>query len=246
MTKKKKLKVNKPFKVPNRKHRVFRIFKWVLRKFIGKYEIINEAGDIPEKCLLVGNHAGKKGPLHYELYLPIYHAKWGAHEMLMGYASRFKYLKNVLYIQKLGMKKSKATRKALFEAIFSKRIYRGMKIMGTYPDARIMNTIRDSITALDANMALMIYPEDSSKGYDDAPKKFLPGFSFIAERYYKLRGEDLPVYSVYISVPNKKIIIGKDPVYINALKKEGLNREDIAEKLRTSVNDLYYKYIEEK
>lgn len=246
MTSKKRLKVNKPFKVPNRKHRVFKIVKWVFRKFIGKYEIINEAGNIPEKCLLVGNHAGKKGPFHYELYLPVYHAKWGAHEMLEGYVSRYKYLRNVLYIQKLGFKKGKATRKALLEAIFSKRIYRGMKIMGTYLDARIMNTIRDSITALDANMALMIYPEDSTKGYDDTPKKFLPGFSFIAERYFKLRGEDLPVYSVYISVPQKKIIIGREPTYINALKAEGMNREEIAEKLRVSVNDLYYKYIEDK
>ena len=243
---KKKLKVNKPFKVPSRKHRVFRIVKRVLRKFVGKYEIINEAGDIPEKCLLVGNHAGKSGPLHYELYLPVYHAKWGAHEMLGGYVSRFKYLKNVLYMQKLALKKGKATRKALFEAIFSKRIYRGMKIMSTYPDARIMHTIKDSITALDSNMALMIYPEDSTNGYDDTPKKFLPGFSFIAERYYKLRGEDLPVYSVYMSIAKKKIIIGSTPTYINELKSEGMSREEIAEKLRTSVNDLYYRYIEEK
>ena len=246
MTRNKKLKVNKPFKVPNKKQRIFRVFKWVLKKFVGKYEIINEAGDIPEKCLLVGNHAGKSGPMHYELYLPVYHAKWGAHEMLEGYISRYKYLRNVLYIQKLGFKKGKATRKALFEAIFSKRIYRGMKIMGTYPDARIMHTIRDSITVLDNNIALMIYPEDSTNGYFDEPKKFLPGFTFISERYYKLRGEDLPVYSVYISVKNRKIIIGENPTYINALKKDGLTRDEIAEKLRNSVNDLYRKYIMDK
>ena len=63
----------------------------------------------PEKCIIVANHNNKKGPLIYELNLPIFHVTWGAYQMLGSYKDRYLYLRNVLYIQKNGVGKIRAT-----------------------------------------------------------------------------------------------------------------------------------------
>ena len=49
----------------------------------------------------------------YEFSFPIKHATWGAYQMLGSYKMRFKYLRDVLYMQKNGLKKGKATFKAM-------------------------------------------------------------------------------------------------------------------------------------
>lgn len=243
--KKPKQKKKYQFKTPSRKQPVWRIVKPILKLFgFRNIETINLAGEIPSKCIFVGNHNGKKGPLGYEIYLPTYTVKWGAYKMLGNYKDRYDYLRNVLYIQKCHKNKFVATVKSLFEALFSLLIYRGIKVIPSFNDARILKTFSYSLNVLDNDMAVMVYPEDSSTGYYDEPIKYLNGFVALSEFYYKRRGEDLPVYPVYMHLKKKKFIIGK-PLKVNELKQEGLSREEIAEKFRVESNALYQKYVKE-
>ena len=200
---------------------------------------------MPDKAIFVGNHEGKKGPLMYERYIPKTVCPWGAYQMLGGYVDRYKYLRNVLYIQKMSMKKFPATIKACFEAIFSILIYRGIKVIPSFPDARLIKTLNYSTGVLDDNKSVMVYPEDSNNGYLPELTKFFNGFVMLGEYYYKKRGEDVPVYPTYISLKSKKLIIGK-PLKINELISQGLSKDEVADRFRVEVNNLYHEYILEK
>ena len=104
-----------------------------------------EGEQFPEKCILISNHNNKKGPMVFETNLPLFHVTWGAYQMLGSYKDRFHYLRDVLYMQKNGLSKFKATMKAWFEAIFSIYMYKGLKVLPSYPDARFRKTLHYSI-----------------------------------------------------------------------------------------------------
>ena len=153
-------------------------------------------------------------------------------------------MRDVLYIQKNGVNKFKATLKAGFEAIFSIFIYKGMKILPSYPDARLIKTLKYSMNMLNAGYAVSVYPEDSNKGYFKEMTHFFPGFVMLAQQYYKTTGEDLPVFPVYYGRKKKKIVVGT-PLYVQDFVNQGLDREEIAEKFRLEVNQLYYDHFKE-
>ena len=234
------------FYKPNKKQPVWKVVKPVLKNlFYNKFEVINLAGEIDKKSVLVGNHEGKKGPLVYELYLPLFSVKWGAYGMLGNYRDRYNYLRNVLYIQKYKKGKFISTIKASFEAIFSKLFYRGIKVLPSFPDARVLKTFTYSVEVLDGNNAVMVYPEDSNDGYFEKPKKFFNGFVGLCEYYYKKRGEDLPVYPTYLHLKKKMLVIGK-PFRVNELKNQGMTRSQIAEFFKDQVNALFDDYVKDK
>ena len=243
-TKQKKKRKTKEYKVPSKKQPVFKIFG----KIIGlsyKCEVESLIDEIPDKAIVVANHSAKQGPMALELNYPKFNVKWGAHEMLGSYKSRFLYLRNVLYIQKLHKSKLFATLKAAFEAIFSIYVYKGMKFIGTYPDIRIRHTIENSMKVLDAGATVMIFPENSNEGYFDELVSVFPGFVMLAERYYKKTGEDVPVIPAYYSKKHKKIIVGR-PLYVQELVKEGLDRQGVADRFKDEINALYKAYFKDK
>ena len=233
------------FKLPPKKQPVWRVFKFVCRPFflVKNVEFLGEK--FPKKCIIISNHNNKKGPMVYEFSLPTRHVTWGAYQMLGSYKMRFKYLRDVLYIQKNGLKKFPATLKAGFEAIFSIYTYRGMKVIPSYPDARFRKTLQYSMECLDNDLAISMYPEDSNKGYFDEMTHFFSGFVVLAQQYYKKTGEDLPIFPAYYGRKKKKIVVGK-PLYVQDFVKQGLNREEIAEQYRLAVNQLYYDHFQEK
>ena len=232
------------WKVPKKRQPVWWFFGKIFHLFYNVKEVVNVGEKLPKKCIIVSNHHNKRGPMVYELNMPIKHATWGAYQMLGNYKMRFKYLRDVLYIQKNGKKKFPATLKAGFEAFFSIFVYRGMKIIPSFPDARLRKTIQYSMEVLDSGMAVSVYPEDSNDGYFEEMGHFFPGFVMLAQQYYKKTGEDLPVYPVYYGQNKKKIVIGT-PLYVQQLANEGKNREEIAEVFRQAVNELYYDHFKD-
>ncbi len=178
-----------------------------------------------------------------EFFMP-FNVKWGAHQMLGGFGSRFKYLRDVHYMQELGKNKFVATVRATVEAIFSKMLYKGVKFIGTYSDARFTETVEQSMTVLDNNMSVAVFPENAAEagGYLAEPEKFLPGFVAVSEQYYKKSGEDVPVYPIYYS-HDKKLLIVDRPKYIGEMKKSGMTRDEIAESFRENINSLYREHI---
>ena len=123
-------------------------------------------------------------------------------------------------------------------------IYKGMRMMPTYPDARFTNTLRQSCKVLDANLAVMIFPENSNDGYHEVLTEFFPGFVMLAEKYYRTKGEDVPVIPAYYHVKKRIQIIGK-PMYVQDYVKQGMNREEIAKVFCDAVNQLFYDYVQD-
>lgn len=244
--KEKKVKKEKEYKVPSRKRPIYKVVQCFLRLLYRKPKVINLAGDIADKSIVVANHSAKSGPPALDLYYPKFTVKWGAHEMLGNYSSRKAYLRDILYIKKCGKKPGFATSfKASFIALFSLRVYRGMRMMGTYQDGRFATTLRNSVKVLDAGMSIMVYPENSNEGYKEVLTEFFPGFVMLAEKYYRQKGEDLPVYPVYYSIKKRIMVIGK-PMYVQEFVKQGLDRYQIAQRYCEAVNQLYFDYVQEK
>ena len=236
-------KKQKEFKVPGKFQPFYTCFKPIMRLIFKKPEIINLAGDIPDKAIVIANHSNKSGPPALDLYYPKRTCKWGAYQMFGNYKSRYNYLRNILYIQKCKASPRKATLVSPILAVLNPMIYKGMRMMPSYPDARLMQTIKNSSKVLDANMSVMIYPEDSNDGYKDVLTGLFPGFVMLAEKYYRTTGEDAPIIPVYYCIKKRIMIIDK-PVYMQEYVKQGLDRYQIAEEFKVKLNDLYFKYVE--
>ena len=233
------MKKAKEYKVPSRSQPIFSIVKIPL-KLIFKSKVINEHGSIPDRAILISNHSAKSGPASIEVSLDHFNVKWGAHEMLGSFKERYKYLRNVLYMQKLGKGKFYSIVKGFFEACFSKMLYKGMKFIPTYTDIRFSKTIKMSLKVLEANASICIFPEDSNKGYFDVLTHAFPGFVVLAEQYEKKHGEDVPIVPMYYHKRSRTIIVG-EAFYQSKLRAQGLSREDIAEYGKDRINDIYFK-----
>jgi len=234
------MKKKKEFRVPKRRQPVWRPVASILKLFYKKPEIVNLNDRLPTRAILVANHAAMGGPMIYALHLPIFHATWGAHQMLGNYRMRFHYLRDVYFMQKRGMKKFPASLIAAFEAAFSIYFYRGMKMLPTFMDARFAATVRNSVTCLENDVSVMIFPEDSSEGYHDILTSFFNGFVILAERYRKKTGEDVDICPVYFCKRKNVIYIGKTSKLSDY---PDLNRDQIAERFRLQVNALYTDYV---
>ena len=163
--------------------------------------------------------------------------------MLGNYKERFYYLRNVFYMQKRGFSKAKANMKSWFEAAFNKYLYKGMHVIGTYNDGRLKTTFKQSMTVLNNDIGIIIFPEDSNKGYFDVLTKFNNGFVALSLMYYRKYKIDLPVYPCYVS-PKKRVIVIDKPILVNELLNQGMNLGDVSEIFKNKVNNLYYSYIE--
>lgn len=234
------MKKKKEFRVPKRKQPVWRPTAAILRLFYKKPKIVNLNDELPQRAILVANHAAMGGPMIYALHLPVFHATWGAHQMLGNYRMRFHYLRDVYFMQKRGMKKFPASLIAAFEAAFSIYFYRGMKMLPTFMDARFATTIRNSVTCLENDVSVMIFPEDSSEGYHDILTSFFNGFVILAERYRKKTGEDVDICPVYFCKRKNIIYIGKSSKLSDYPDS---NRDQIADEFRRQVNALYTDYV---
>lgn len=233
----------KKFKL-NRKQPFFTVVKGILRPFFRKpRQIIDLAGEIDPRSIIVANHSAKFGPLLLEMYFPVKHCLWGAGEMLGGYKSRFHYLRDVFYMQKRGFRKASATFSAAFEALFSPLIYRGLRVLPTFRDGKLLPTINKSCDALDANLPVMIFPENSDDGYFDVMREFFPGFVLLSQVYRRRTGIDVPVYPVYYHIKKRILVIG-EPCFVGPMLDSGLDRHEVAEIFRNKVNDLYHTYVE--
>jgi len=241
------MKKEKEFKVPNGKQPIYTAFKVIMRMIFKKPYIINlNEGEIAKKSIIVANHSAKSGPPSLDLYYPVKCAKWGAHEMFEDFNSRKAYLRDILYIKKCKKKPGFGTSfKAGLMAIFNPMVYKGMKMMPTYPDMRLTKTIKNSIKVLEAGMSVMVFPENSNDGYKTVLTEFFPGFAMLSERYFKQTGEDLPIYPVYYSIEKRIMVIGK-PIYMQELVKHGMDRKAVSEYYCNAVNQLYFDHVEKR
>ena len=229
------------YKVPSRRQPIFKIVGGFFKIFLGS-KVVNTTGEpLPKQAIIISNHSAKSGPMAIEVSFPMFNVKWGAGEMLGNFKSRYNYLRNVLYIQKLKKNKFVATVKGFFEAIFSKMLYRGMKFIPTYTDMRFINTIKMSEQVLDAGESVLIFPEDSKDGYFDEITAALPGFVMLAETHNKRHEEAMPILPLYYHKKSRTIFVG-ECFCERELRESGMTRAQRAEVGKEKINSLYREY----
>ena len=187
--------------------------------------------------LLLSNHSARKAPTKIELYFKRDLRMWGAHELTEGFKEVHKYLTNTYFHEKKHWPKFWAKTLGTLAAPFFFSFYRGLRIIPTYRDARFMNTLKMSLEYIQKGTPIVIYPEDSSKGYNEIIEHFFSGFVSLLEIALK-KGHDLNVYVAYFQNKNNTFYID-NPVRYSLLKEkyEG-NYDLIAEALRKRMNEI--------
>lgn len=224
-----------------KKQPVYAVVKFIFKIFIHKPKVINLNDEYPTTGIIIADHRGKWGPFFMSLHNPFPVAFIGAYPMLGTYKERYSYLRNILYIQKLHKGKVFATIKASFEALFSKMIYKGMRLIPSYPDMRFLKTVNYVHGTMNNGLPVVVFPEDSEKGYFDELKVLRPGFITLAETIGRRNKVEVPIYPVYEHLKKKLIVIDK-PFYLSELA--GKSKEEICEYARLRINKLYKEYVE--
>ncbi len=236
------MKEKEAYRVPQKRKPFFCCFKQFLKLFIRKPKIVS-LGGVPEKrAIVVSNHSAASGPLTLELYYPNFFIPWGTYEMCQNYRGRFRYLNEIYYRKK---KKLPAPVSFVFAAVaaaVTRGVYKGMSLLPSYPDARLLGTVRKSIQILDDGKSVLIFPENSSDGYKEILTEYYPGFAFLAKTYRRLRNVDLPVYNCYFHKKKRLLIIDR-PVYLKELFDRGMDEREIAAYFKDRVNALAREYL---
>ncbi len=230
----------------NQRKPFFRFIKKIMRLFAKKPNVINynEEG-IADKSIIISNHSGAAGPLQLELWLNHYFVPWGTHEMNGNIKERWNYLTKIYFTQKKHLSKFVAVLISIPAVFVLRWFYKGIELLSTYKDSRLKQTFDNSVKRLDKNQSILIFPENSSTGYKEVLEEFYPGFVTLSKIYYRKRGEDLPVYPVYVFKQEGVILVGK-PHYINPLAQKGMKKEEIATYFMGEVNKLREDYLKEK
>ena len=186
--------------------------------------------------IILSNHVGKSAPLMLDLYLDIPFRFWGAHEMNDGLKSLYKYQSEVFYHQKSHWPLFWARLFCLIASPITYFFYKGLNLISTYKDHRFKRTIKESIETIKKEQSVVIFPEDSDKGYFDNLTGFHAGFAILGKTCYK-KGIDTRVYVTYLNKKKKVYVIDK-PILFSELIKDGFDREKIARKLCDRANEL--------
>lgn len=220
----------------------FRIIKGILKIFVRKPKVITENEILDTNAIYLSNHAGATSPVKHELYFPHNFKFWGTHEMVFTYRERWKYLAyNYLPKKKhygKGISKFLATIILPFVSIF----YRGMELIPTYKDARLLKTLRDSIEYLNQGNSIIIFPENSSDGYHDVLTEYFAGFLMLAKQYYKKTGHNIKIYNMYLRKKDNILVIDK-PICIEEILKDKRDIREIANDFKDRANELSQKTI---
>ena len=238
-------KGKKEYRVKTKDSLFDKLLSKAVRLFKKETQIINLSGEeLPDRFIMLGNHSAASGPMSYRMFLPKRIMTWAAYPMCEGYVSRWKYLYDVFYGQKLHMKNPGRFFAATGFGIVSRIIYMAGGVIPVYNDMRMKTTIEHSMECLNKNVGVLVFPEDSSEGYHEKLTRIFGGFQVLAREYKRKNGEDIPIYTVYYSKKLNKMVIGK-PYFYSELKKT-MTDADMLEYLRDDINGLFEKYLEKE
>ncbi len=187
-------------------------------------------------AIVLSNHEGTDAPMSLEIYYDAPMRMWGAHEMNSGLCKLYSYQTKIYYHQKKHWNIHLARLFCLIASPLTYMFYSGFNLISTYHDARFARTIRESITSLQNGDNIIIFPEDSSKGYLAELEGFFAGFATLGERCLK-QGMDVPIYVSYYKKEENVYIFDK-PIKYSELHAMCGSKEEIADLLRRRCNDL--------
>lgn len=193
-------------------HIVFRFFRFFVRLFYGKVDIIGMENLPRDNAILVANHAQMNGPIVGELYLPDSCYIWCAGQMM--------HLKEVPEYAFSDFWSQKPKRTQPFYRLLSyliaplaSCIFNNARTVAVYRDRRIISTFRETVQLLADGKNILIFPEKDEK-YNNILYAFQENFVEVARLYYKRTGRNLSFVPMYIAPTLKKLYIGKPIVFV--------------------------------
>jgi len=194
-------------KKTQKKSVLFIIIKALIRLFYPKIAI-EGMDNIPEgPVIIVGNHAQIHGPIASELYFPDNFYTWCAGQM-MELKEVPQYAYTDFWSQKPKYMQPFFKVLAYLIAPLSVVVFNHARTIAVYHDARIMRTFKDTITKLQEDKAVVIFPEHDVK-HNHIVYAFQEGFVDVARLYEKRTGKPLHFVPLYIAPNLKKMYLGK-------------------------------------
>ena len=216
----------------------YRGIKQILKIVYKKAEFIYLGEKPTERAIILSNHVGTVAPLTLEIYADYPIRLWGAYEMNSGLKKLYKYQSEVYYHQKKGWNLHLARIFCLLASPLTNLFYKGLNLISTYRDTRFRKTLDESFTAIKDNREnIVIFPEDSSEGYQDEIKALFTGFVLLAEKCLK-NGIDVPIYACYFKKKERQYVFDA-PAKYSELKEKFGDRNAIAEYLCTRCNAMW-------
>ena len=223
----------------------FRFVKGIIRIFRRKPKFEYLGAQPQGACIYVSNHSAASGPVTYELYLPAPIRIWGTYEMCGGFKMRWEYLNRTYYRRKKKYTRFTSFLLATFVTPFVALFYKGMRIIPTYPDMRLMRSVKDSVSELENGTSILVFPEDSSDGYHEVLTKFFGGFVTLAKCYHDKTGKDIDIVNMYYDRKSNMVIVGEPKSYL-ALSERFSSRDEIAEFFLNDTNKMFFDYVQPK
>lgn len=222
---------------PKKEKRWYRNLKKFMRLFIKKTEFIYVGDKFPSGSLIMSNHEGTKAPLAWELYGDVPVRFWGNEEMNSGLKRLYRYQTKVFYHGKLHWNIHLARLFCLLAAPLTHMFYQGIKPISIRAGFNLKQTINETIECVkERKENIVIFPEDSTKGYLEVLEGFHSGFIILCERCLR-EGIDLPIVIGYFRKSDKKYILD-EPVLYSVLKAKYQTKEELAQALCDRCNEL--------
>ena len=214
----------------------FEIMKKMMKGRYKQPKFINLGKEITVPTIILSNHEGTDAPMALEIYWDKPVRMWGAHEMNSGLIKMYKYQSRVYYHEKKHWNLFLARLFCLIASPLTNLFYSGLDLISTYRDGRFKNTIRETIEALKSGNNIVIFPEDSEKGYLKELEGFHAGFVLMCEQCLK-DGIDVPVCVSYY-IKEKNIYVFDEPVLYSELKQNYTTRDEMSKALCLRCNEL--------
>lgn len=215
---------------------IFRGFTAFMKLFIKKPEFKYVGDKIEDGSLILSNHVGTSAPLALELYLKQPVRFWGAWQMNGNLFQVYGYQSKIYYHEKKHWNLFLARLFCIIASPLTWLFYRGLRLIPTYKDSRLRKTLSMSVDAIKNKENVVIFPENSAKGYLDKLEGFFAGFVLLAKLCMK-EGIDLSIHLAYYKKSEKVYVIDKK-IMFSELINSRLTQDEIAEKLCNRVNEL--------
>jgi hypothetical protein len=187
-------------------------------------------------AIILSNHEGTDAPMSLEIYCDFPVRFWGAHEMNSGLKKLYAYQTKVYYHEKKHWNLFLARLFCLIASPLTLLFYKGLKLISTYKDARLKNTLTQSFNAISQGENIVIFPENSEDGYLPELKGFFAGFVLLAN-YCEKQGINVPIFVSYYKKKENKYIFDS-PIMFDKIKEEYRTKEEIADYLLRKCNNL--------
>lgn len=186
---------------------LFRFVKSAVRLFYPKIEVVGLENLPEEPCAIIGNHTQLHGPIACELYFPDNFYTWCAAQM-MELKEVPAYAYKDFWSQKPKLLRPFFKLVSYIIAPLSVLLFNNARTIAVHRDSRILSTFRESISKLQKNNNVIIFPEHDQK-HNNIIYDFQEGFVDIARLYYKRTGKELSFVPLYIAPKLKKMYLGK-------------------------------------